>query len=255
ISARAVGMSSFFYLSALLSFILGSFRERKPLPRFLLYFSTLICFLASILSKETALTFPIVLLLYDVCFMRNDCWAPLKNRLLFFYLPLFLCAILAVLKVLSLKNMIVHFWQKMEIGYGLKQIRIIGYGARLLLLPIGLTFDYDFPSTFFPSTAILATAILLILGIILAATLCFSRSLAMVSFCALWFLLTLAPTNSIFPRLDLLNERNLYLPSLGVLLLLATTIHRLVLAKHNQLIVKKIGAYCLIIFFILQIVL
>ena len=30
ISARAVGMSSFFYLSALLSFILGSFRERKP---------------------------------------------------------------------------------------------------------------------------------------------------------------------------------------------------------------------------------
>ena len=107
ISARAVGMSSFFYLSALLSFILGSFRERKPLPRFLLYFSTLICFLASILSKETALTFPIVLLLYDVCFMRNDCWAPLKNRLLFFYLPLFLCSLLAVLKILSFKNLIV----------------------------------------------------------------------------------------------------------------------------------------------------
>ena len=35
----------------------------------------------------------------------------------------------------------------------------------------------------------------------------------------------------------------------------AITIHRLVLANHNQLVVKKIGAYCLIIFFILQIIL
>ena len=34
ISARAVGMSSFFYLSALLSFILGSLRMQKSVPRF-----------------------------------------------------------------------------------------------------------------------------------------------------------------------------------------------------------------------------
>ena len=50
ISARAVGMSSFFYLAALLSFIYGSFREQKPTPRFLLYLLSLVCFLASILS-------------------------------------------------------------------------------------------------------------------------------------------------------------------------------------------------------------
>ena len=88
ISARAVGMSSFFYLAALLSFILGSFRKQKPTPRFLLYLLSLVCFLASILSKETALTFPLALLLYDVCFMRKEYWISLKNRLLFFYLPL-----------------------------------------------------------------------------------------------------------------------------------------------------------------------
>lgn len=255
ISARAVGMSSFFYLSALLSFILGSFRERKPLPRFLLYFSTLIFFLASILSKETALTFPIVLLLYDVCFMRNDYWAPLKNRLLFFYLPLFLCAILAVLKILSFKDLIVDFWQRIDIGYGLKQIQIIGHGARLILLPIGLTFDYDFPNTFFTTNTLLITTILFALGIILTIALYFPKRLMLVSFCFFWFLITLAPTNSIFPRADLLSERNLYLPSFGILFLLAITIHRLVLANHNQLVVKKIGAYCLIIFFIFQIIL
>jgi tetratricopeptide (TPR) repeat protein len=42
---------------------------------------------------------------------------------------------------------------------------------------------------------------------------------------------------------------------LGVLLLFATTIHRLVLAKNNQLVVKKIGGYCLFTFFMFQIVL
>ena len=255
ISARAVGMSSFFYLSALLSFILGSFRKQKPTPRFSLYLLSLVCFLASILSKETALTFPVALLLYDVCFMRNEYWISLKNRLLFFYLPCFLCAAFAALKVISMKNMIVDWWQRIDFEYGLKQIQIIGHGARLILLPIGLTFDYDFPNTFFTTNTLLITTFLFALGIILTIALYFPKRLMLVSFCFFWFLITLATTNSILPRADLLNERNLYLPSFGILFLLATTIHRLVLANHNQLVVKKIGAYCLIILFILQIIL
>ena len=83
ISARAVGMSSFFYLSALLSFILGSFRKQSPVSRLLFYLLSLACFLAAILSKETALTFPIVLILYDVCFMRKDEWATQKPFVIF----------------------------------------------------------------------------------------------------------------------------------------------------------------------------
>ena len=255
ISARAVGMSSFFYLAALLSFLLGSFRKQKPTPRFLLYLLSLVCFLASILSKETGLTFPLALLLYDVCFMRKEYWISLKNRLLFFYLPLLLCSAFAALKVISMKNMIVDWWQRIDFEYGLKQIQIIGHGARLILLPIGLTFDYDFPNTFFTTNTLLITTFLFALGIILTIALYFPKRLTLVSFCFFWFLITLATTNSILPRADLLSERNLYLPSFGILFLLAITIHRLVLANHNQLVVKKIGAYCLIIFFILQIIL
>ena len=67
ISARPVGMSSFFYLFALLSFILGSFRERSSISRCSLYLLSLISFMASVLSKETALTFLAVVFLYDIC--------------------------------------------------------------------------------------------------------------------------------------------------------------------------------------------
>ena len=255
ISARATGMSSFFYLAALLSFILGSFRKQKPGPRFLLYLLSLVCFLASILCKETALTFPAALLLYDVCFMRNEYWTSLKNRLLFFYLPLFLCATISVFKVLSMKSMIVDWWQRIDFEYGFKQIQIIGHGARLILLPVGLTFDYDFPNTFFATNTLAIATFLFALGVILTIALYFPKRLILVSFCFFWFLITLATTNSILPRTDFLSERNLYLPSFGILFFVAITIHRLVLANHNQLVVKKIGAYCLIIFFIFQIML
>ncbi|SVB81695.1 uncharacterized protein METZ01_LOCUS234549, partial [marine metagenome] len=191
ISARAVGMSSFFYLSALLSFILGSLRKQQPTTKLLLYFLSLACFLASFLSKETALTLPIVLLLYDVCFMRKECWAPIKNRLLFFYLPSFLCSAFAILKVLSMKAMIVDWWQKIDIEYGSKQIQVIAHGLRLILFPIGLTFDYDFPNTFFEANTLIATAFLCTLGVILAFVLYFPKKLAIVSFCVFWFLITL----------------------------------------------------------------
>jgi len=49
-------------------------------------------------------------------------------------------------------------------------------------------------------------------------------------FCGLWFLITLAPTNSILPRADLLSERNLYLPVFAWSLLLSIFITRL----HEQ---------------------
>jgi tetratricopeptide (TPR) repeat protein len=255
ISARAVGMSSFFYLSAFLSFILGNLCEQKPLSRFLLYFLSLTCFFASILSKETALTFPIILLLYDVCFMRRSCWVPLKNRFLFYYLPLFSCGIFAIWNVLSLKSMTIHWWERIDVEYGLKQIHIIGHAVRLILFPIGLTFDYDFPNIFFTTNTLFTPAFLIALGIILIFLLFFPKTRSMISFCTLWFLITLAPTNSIIPRSDFLSERNLYLPSFGIIFLIAFAINRFVLARRNSLMVKRIGTCSIVMFFFLQVIL
>ena len=252
ISARAVGMSSFFYLSALLSFILGSLRMQKSVPRFLFYLSSFACFLAAILSKETTLTFPITILLYDICFMRKDHWTTPKNRFLFFYLPLIACSVFAVFKVLTMQTMIIDWWQRIDIEYGLKQIQVIGHGVRLILFPIGLTFDYNFPNTFFAPNSLIITVIFLGLGVILGVALYYPSAFAMLSFSIFWFLITLSPTNSIFPRPDLLSERNLYLPSFGIIFLIATLIFRLLLTTRNKLIVKKIGLSCLFIFLIFQ---
>jgi protein O-mannosyl-transferase len=255
ISARASGMSSFFYLSAILFFIVGSLRKLKTRLFFLFYFLSLVCFLAAILSKETALTFPLALFLYDICFMCNNNFTPIKNRFLFFYLPLILCSALAVFKFFAMKSMIISWWQRIDIEYGLKQVQVIGHGARVILFPIGLTFDYHFPSAFFNNNTLLNTTSFFLLGIFLAILLYFTKARVIVFFCVSWFLITLAPTNSIFPRSDLLSERNLYLPSFGILFLLVTAIHQVFKTSQSQLIVKKIGVSCIAILFILQLVL
>jgi tetratricopeptide (TPR) repeat protein len=135
----------------------------------------------------------------------------------------------------------------------LKQIQIIAYGLNLILFPIGLTFEYHFPDSFFSNSVFRAWPLLFSLGLALVAAKFFRNAFALISFGIFWFLITLAPTNSVLPRLDLLSERNLYLPSLGVLLLLATAIYRLTLANPNNWIIKKVTIYSLIIFFVLQV--
>ena len=51
-----------------------------------------------------------------------------------------------------------------------------------------------------------------------------ARRAPLVAFGILWFFLHLLPTNSILPRYDLLSERNLYLPSIGLYLAATATI-------------------------------
>ena len=173
--------------------------------------------------------------------MREESWVSLKNRLLFFYLPSFLCATFAFFKIVSLETMIIGWWQKIDFEYGLKQIQIIGHATRLILLPIGLTFDHHFTNNFFASYIPLSITVLLIIGTIIVISSYFPKARLIIFFSIFWFLITLAPTNSVLPRSDLLSERNLYLPSFGIIFLLATATCQLLLASKNQLLVKKIS--------------
>ena len=70
-----------------------------------------------------------------------------------------------------MKTMIIDWLQRIDIEYGLKQIQVIGHGIRLILFPIGLTFDYDFPNAFFIANTFPTIASLFLCVIILATIL------------------------------------------------------------------------------------
>jgi len=218
ISGRASGIGGFFYLLALLFFILGSEKNRNPaLPLF--YFLTLLTFCLALLTKETTLTFPLAVILYDLCFMKDDGWHPFKNRLLFIYLPL--CILVFAFFALSpaVRDLVADLIEKTDINYALTQGKVLAYALKLCLFPINLTFDYDFP--WVPQGFSGFTPVALWLVLVFAIFKNFRRISPVVAFSILWFLITLSPTNSILPRADLLSERNLYLPSLGPTFLIA----------------------------------
>ncbi len=227
ISGRASGMGGFFFLLALLFFILGSERtkiSRITLPSY--YALSLAAFSLALLSKETSLSFPIAILLYDLCFMRDARWHPFKSRLLFIYLPLCLLIVAFILFSPTLRSAVMDWLGKIDGNYALAQSRIWIYAVKLCLFPINLTFDYDFPSHWIPQDLLSFSPVIFWLVLVLAVIKNFRRISPVVSFSILWFFITLFPTNSFLPRADLLSERNLYLPSLGPTLLISCFLHR-----------------------------
>jgi protein O-mannosyl-transferase len=247
ISGRTVGLAGLFYFSSLLFYIVGSFRERTAKSRLFFFLLSVFLFVAAVLSKETSLTLPAIILLYDFCFMNGEQWPPRKTRLLYFYLPLFAGAGFAVW---SLHSLIVEWLLKIDFNYALQQTRIVGHAMQLLLFPVGLTFDTDFPDAFFPHPALRAWPLMLLAGLIASVARHFPKAKKISLFCVFWFLFTLAPTNSFLPRLDLFSERNLYIPSFGIFLLLSTTIYYLYQAGKHRSLYKGIGVTCLASIFI-----
>ncbi len=228
ISGRASGMSGFFFLLALLFFILGSERNKTSVKTLAIYFPlTLVAFCLAILSKETALTLPFVILLYDRCFMTNENWHSFRSRLHFLYLPL--CALAGAFAVFSptFHTVMMDWFGKIDINYTLAQARVLVYAVKLCLFPVNLTFDYDFPANWIPQNLLNFIPVVLWLAFILAIFKNFRRISPVVSFSILWFFITLSPTNSFLPRPDLLSERNLYLPSLGPTLIVSFIFYQL----------------------------
>jgi protein O-mannosyl-transferase len=220
ISGRASGMAGFFYLLSMLFFILGSLKKfsGKTLP---FYAFALIAFTAALLSKETSLTLPAVIILYDLCFMKSERWVSFKSRMFFLYLPILFTLIALLIFLPSLQQMIITWTGKFDLHYALAQTQIIGYAFKLCFFPINLVFDYDFTLNWFASGFLKWLPVVIWLTLVAVILRNFKKLPPILSFSIFWFILTISITNSFLPRADLLSERNLYLPSIGPLLLIS----------------------------------
>lgn len=112
-------------------------------------------------------------------------------------------------------------WHK----YFLTQCQVIWIYLRMFALPYGQNVDHDFRAVSSPADpAALAGLAALVAAAGLAWRL--RRRYRLAGFGVLSFFLLLAPTSSIVPIKDLLVERRLYLPSIGLLLAIVAALAR-----------------------------
>jgi protein O-mannosyl-transferase len=191
---------------------------------------SLALFVLAILEKETALVLPGLLLVYEWIFVA-DWGKPLELRALLTWcgralrriFPYFLLIALYVpARIYALKgfNHVVTPLSATQLFFTWP--KLIGFWIRHLIWPAGLSTFYDFPAVLHPTMINFIVPALFDLGVALALYACVRKS-RQATFFAVWLALPLIPLLNIrvFIANDFAHDRYLYLPSVGLGVLLA----------------------------------
>ena len=214
ISGRSSSLMAAFYLGALLAYLRGVH-----------WFFSGLLFLLAVATRETAVTLPAALLLCELCRAERPPWREILRRQWAHW------ALLLAGGLLVLLNQ--RYFDLIAYGYGersladnlLTQVGGVSYLILRLVSLHGYNIDPALP-TLTEWTPVLAFQAFL-LALLLTIGIANLRRRPWIAFGVLWFFLQLAPTNSIVPRLDVANDRQLYLASWGVFLALCIQLRNL----------------------------
>ena len=230
ISGRGDMVFALFYLLSLLFYLKagssGNKLSNPPLPPFFKvgnYLYSGAFFLLALLSKEMALTLPLIIILYDVCFRLRDKTFSLTRNFKVYIYYFGLLAGYMIFRILILG------------GIGSGQVipgnnyftaiyttsRIFVWYIWKLMFPVSLAVADVVRLVTSLTDPTVAGSIILLLLLLTAAVLLY-RTYPVLSFGILWFFLTLIPVSNLVPALHFKAERYLYLPSIGYCLILAS---------------------------------
>lgn len=207
ISSRSELLSGLFYLAGFLVYVTWPYRKGLTLSLLIA-----VPFCLGMLSKETVIVLPVTLGLYEILFADG-----LRKAWRFY-------------ATFAVGASGVAYWMvtgtlRQSVGTGLAghlsswhyfltETRVVGKYLRLVFWPAGLNLDYDLPPSMRVDLWVLAFAALHV-GLLAAGWL-MRRPYPVFAFSIWWFYLTLAPTSSFVPILDVIFEHRMYIAMIGV---------------------------------------
>ena len=218
LSGRASGLMTCFYLLAFLLYLKGTEEGSREGKHRLWYAGAMLVFLLAVASKETAITFPLALLLWDVLVGRLHGRA-LRSVFLSYHLPFWMIVMVMAValwmhpRYAYLADFSLHIrpiWENV-----FSQVHAVLHALLLFIAPWKQSFDHDLPLFHSVFQWPLVFDLTVLSGLAVAVVLAMRR-FPLAAFGIGWFFLQLLPTNSVIPRNDLLSERNVYLPSVGL---------------------------------------
>lgn len=214
ISERKDVLFCFFYLLGLISYMGVLKKQTSWIPVY-------VFFICSLLSKPSAVTFPIALIFLDYAFSKNWEWKSLLNKL-----PLIALSIVFGLITISIQGDIaVGDFEKYTLlqRFGFASFGVVHYVAHFLF-PIHPTTFYPYPpaSSGTPLMVKLAPiAVLLLLALLYVA-----RKQKLLLFGAAFFLLNIALTlQFVQVGSSLVSDRYTYISYLGLIVILLYVLH------------------------------
>ena len=214
ISGRSSSLMALFYLGAMLAYLRGAHWSISAA-----------FFLLAVATRETAVTLPAALLLCELCRVERPAWREILRRQ-WPHWTLLLAGGLFVLLNQRYFDLVAYGYGERSLGDNLlTQVGGVSYLILRLISLHGYNIDPALP-TLSEWTLMLGLQAVLLLSLLIlgAANL---RSRPWIAFGVLWFFVQLAPTNSIVPRLDVANDRQLYLASWGLFLALCIQLRSL----------------------------
>ncbi len=225
VCGRSVSLMGFFYLASILAYDHGT----RGGSRLFLWLISPALFLVAVLTRETALTLPAALALWEAARgAEGGSFRGAARRQAPHWLLLGLVAFWIAARPAAADLYLYGLTKRSVADNALSQLNGVTYLLSRLLFAHRLNIDPDLPVLTAWSPVLAAQAALLA-SLVAVGVLCLRRR-SRLGFGLLWFFLQLLPTNSLIPRLDIANERHLYLAGWGLFLpvgeLLATAWRR-----------------------------
>jgi hypothetical protein len=218
VSGRSVGLMSLFYLGALMAHVKGgddvAWRGWEWL--------SLLLFVAAMAVKETAVTLPLAIVLWEQARGREPLRQSLRRVLPHFVL-LAALALAVLLHARYRHLLLVSLGTRSPLDNLLVQVHGVFYLMAGPLLTLRTQSD-PVVATGWPWFVTFAKGALLFA--LMGTGFHQLKRRPWLGFGLLWFFLHLLPTNSFIARLDVANDRQLYLPLIGVALMVAVVVHR-----------------------------
>ena len=238
ICSRSSGLMGLFSLSAIVCALYAM--EAKSTAK---YFAAAVAvlFLCALATKETALILLVILMIINIFYKNIDEDFPVKYTIkaCLIFVALFIISCALLMQIPRYAQLMEQFVQPVDIhAILLNQGIAHAYYLSHILLGRNLNVDYQLavPTHF----NVQISLIWFVIFSLLAFAWLVRKTKPLISLCITWWLVWLLPTNSILSRLDLINDRQIYMASFGAILLVSI----MVFAAAKRL--QKIGLFWLI---------
>ena len=175
-------------------------------------------------SKESMVTAPVLVLLYDRVFLYPSFRAALRARGGLYAGLAATWAVLALLLLSAPRSSVGFSAGVTPWTYFLNQVSLIARYLWLAVWPRPLVLDYGLPRPLTVGDVLVPGALVVVLGLLTLAAL---RLRPMLGFLGAWFFVTLAPASSVVPiATEVGAERRMYLPLMALAVLGVVAVHR-----------------------------